>query len=171
MRAEKQLLLGEIQEKLQGSKGFIIAKYQALTAVKARELRRLISSANADFEVVRKRVFVKAAESAGIKLDVTDFKGHVGVIFADDPTAISKLAVKYSEENEKSIELLGGHVDGEVCSAEDILAIAKLPGINEMRAEMLGLFEAPLSQMLTLFDAVLTSVPFCLEEKQKKSEE
>lgn len=172
MRAEKQLLLDEVKEKIEESNGFIIARYQAFTAVKAREFRDLVAKANADFEIVRKRVFVKAAESVGIKLNTSDYKGHIGVIFAkDDALKVSKLTVKYSEENGKAIEVLGGQIDGQICSAQDVEAIAKLPSLNELRAELLGLFEAPMSQTLAVLEAALTSVPYCLEEKAKKSSE
>jgi len=172
MRNEKQLLLDEVKEKIEGSKGFIIARYRDFTAGKARSFRDLVAQASGDFEIVRKRVFVKAAEAAGIKLTVADYKGHIGVIFAnEDTTKVSKLAVKYSEENDKAIEVVGGHIDGIVCTGEEIEAIAKLPSLEELRAELLGLFEAPMAQTLAAINAVLTSVPCCLEEKAKKSQE
>lgn len=172
MRDEKQLLLDEVKEKIEGSKGFIIASYQNFTSDKARAFRSMVAEANCDFEIVRKRVFVKAAEAVGIKLNAEDYKGHIGVIFAhEDAAKITKIAVKYSEDTEKVIELVGGHIDGQICTAEDVEAIAKLPGMDEMRAEFLGLFEAPMSQTLAVLEAVMTSVPYCLEEKAKKSSE
>lgn len=170
MRDEKQLLLDEIKEKIEGSSGFIVASYQNFTSAKAREFRNLIAEANADFEIVPKRVFVKAAEKLGILLNADDFKGHIGVLFTqDDAAKISKLTVKYSESSENAIEIVGGHIDGQICSAEDVIAIAKLPGMNEMRSEFLGLLEAPMSQTLATLEAIMTSVPYCLEEKAKKS--
>lgn len=172
MRDEKQLLLDEVKEKIEGSEAFIIASYQNFTSDKARAFRALVAKANGDFEVVRKRVFVKAAEAVGIKLNADDYSGHIGVIFAkEDATKITKIAVKYSEDNEKAIQVIGGHIDGQVCSAEEMEAIAKLPSLNEMRSELLGLFEAPLSQTLAVIEAIMTAVPYCLEEKAKKSSE
>ncbi len=171
MRKDKQLLLDEVKDKIEGSNGFIVIRYQ-FDAVKARRFRDLVSEANADFEVGRKRVIVKAAEERGIKFNVEDFSGHIGVIFAnEDASKVSKFAFKYSEENEKEIEVLGGHIDGQICSAQDVEAIAKLPGLNELRSQFLGLLEAPMSQTLATIEAVLTSVPYCLEEKAKKSSE
>ncbi len=172
MRAEKELLLEEVKDKIEESEGFLIASYKNFNAPKARALRDLVAEANADFEVVRKRVFVKAAEAAGIRLSANDYDGHIGVIFVkEDVTKVTKLAIKYSEENERTIQILGGRIDGQVCSAEDVEAIAKLPSMNEMRAELLGLFEAPMAQTLAALEAVMTSVPYCLEEKAKKSSE
>jgi len=171
MRAEKQLLLDEIQEKIEGSKGFIVARYQDFSAARAREFRDHVAEVGGEFEVVRKRVFVKAALASGIEFDVQALEGHVGIIFAqDDVTQVAKSTVKYGDDNDKSVAVLGGQIEGEYCSAEEVEAIAKLPSLQELRAQILGLFEAPMSQTVAAFQAALTSILYCVEEKSKKDE-
>ncbi len=169
MRQEKQLLLDEIKEKIDGSKGFIVASYSDFTAQKARDFRDKVSEAGGEFEVVKKRVFIQAAKAYGIELDVNELKGHVGVIFAhEDASQVAKSTVKYSDENDKAVAVLGGQIEGEYCSAEEVEAIAKLPSLSELRAQLLGLFEAPMAQTVGAIQAVLTSILYCLEEKSKK---
>lgn len=169
MRAEKQLLLDEIQEKIEGSKGFIVARYQDLSAARAREFRDHVAEVGGDFEVVRKRIFIKAAAALGIELNVKALEGHVGIVFAqDDVTQVAKSTVKFGDEHDQSVAVLGGQIEGEFCSAEEVEAIAKLPSLQELRAQILGLFEAPMSQTVGAVQAVLTSVLYCLEEKSKK---
>lgn len=170
MRAEKQLLLDEIKEKIEGSNGFILARYQNFTAARARAFRDHVAEVGGEFEVVRKRVFIKAALEKGIEIDVSGLEGHVGIVFAhDDVTSVAKSTVKYGDDHDKSVAVLGGHIEGEFCSAEEVEAIAKLPSLNELRAQLLGLFEAPMSQTVGAIQAVLTCVLYCLEEKSKKS--
>lgn len=169
MRQEKQLLLDEIKEKIEGSSAFIVTKYQKFSAIKAREFRDIVSKVNGDFEVVRKKVFVKAAEAAGLKLDVEQFDGHIGIIFArEDAVEVSKAALKYGDETDSSIEIIGGQVEGKFYNAEDVKAIARLPGKQEMQAQFLGLLEAPLSQTLATLEAILTSLPHCFENKSNQ---
>jgi len=169
MRQEKQLLLDEVKEKIENSKGFILTRYQTFSAPRARDFRDKMAEIGGEFEVVKKRVFIKAAQTCGIDIDVSTLGGHVGVIFAqDDATQIAKNAVKYGEENENSIVILGGRIEGEECSAEDVVAIAKLPPLQELRAQILGLFEAPMAQTVGTIQAALTSILYCLEEKSKK---
>ena len=55
-----------------------------------------------------------------------------------------------------------------MCTAADVEAIAKLPNLNEMRAQFLGLLEAPMAQNAQVVHAVLASVLYCLEEKGKQ---
>lgn len=169
MRKEKQLLLDEVKEKIAGSKSFIVARYQEFSAARARAFRDHIAAVGGEFEVVKKRVFVKAAAQLGLALNVKELQGHVGIVFArEDATAVAKSTVKYGDDNDKSIAVLGGQIEGEYCSAEDVIAIAKLPGIQELRAQILGLFEAPLSQTVGTLNAALTSIIYCCDEKSKK---
>lgn len=160
MRAEKQLLLDEVKEKIDASKGFVIANYKGMSAQKARAFRDTVASANGDFEIVRKRVFAKAAEKIGIKLDADSLKGHVGILFAkEDAIALSKVAVEFSDKNDKTFELLGGMIDGAYCSGAEVQALASLPSLNELRGQFIGTLQAS-----------LTSLLYCLEEKSKQEE-
>jgi len=169
MREEKQLLLDEIKEKIEESKGFIIAGYQGFSSVRIREFRDKMAEAGGEFEVVRKRIFIKAAETLGIKFDFNVFQGHIGIIFArEDVTQITKDVVKYGEEHDKVIVVLGGQIEGKKCSAEDLEAIAKLPSLLELRAQFLAQLEAPMTQTVGVVQAVLTSILYCIEEKGKK---
>jgi large subunit ribosomal protein L10 len=169
MREEKQLLLDEIKEKIEESSGFVALNYQSFTASRARQFRDSMAELGGEFEVVRKRVFIKAAESIGLQFNIQELQGHIGIIFArQDVTQVIKGAVKFGEDNDKAVTLLGGHVDGAICSADEIEAIAKLPGIQEMRAQLVGLLVAPMVQTVQALQAVLTNVLYCLEEKGKK---
>jgi large subunit ribosomal protein L10 len=54
-----------------------------------------------------------------------------------------------------------------MCSASDVEQISKLPGKDEMRSQFLGTLEAPLAQTLSVLEALLTSVMYCLENKSQ----
>ncbi len=169
MRAEKQLLLDEVKEKIKEANGFIIAGYTDFSAARSREFRDQVNAVGGEFEVVRKRVFLKAAEDQGITLDGGTLHGHIGVIFAhEEVTAVAKSAVNYGEKNGKSIAVLGGLIEGEVCSAQEVEAIAKLPSLNELRAQLVGLFAAPMTQVVGTLQAALTGVIHCIDQKSTK---
>lgn len=169
MRAEKQFLLDEIKEKIEKSNGFVVACYQNFTPAQAREFRDQIAEVDGEFEVVKKRVLIKAASTLGIEFEDGSFEGHVGVLFAsEDPLPIAKKAVKYGEDNSDAIRVLAGHMEGQVMSAEEVVAVAKLPSKDELRAQIVGLFEAPMSQTVGVMNAIMTSIMHCLEAKANK---
>jgi len=168
MKHEKQLLLDEIQGQIQKSPSYLIAQYAKLTANKANEFRRQMAKIGVDFEVVRKRVLIKAAHEAGITLVVDDLPGHIGLLMPkNDPVEATKAVLQYSDSNDGCFTLLGGRVEGLHVSATDMKRLSQLPSKPEMRAQFLGLLEAPLAQTLAVMDALLSSVVYCLDNKSK----
>ncbi|MEZ5315650.1 MAG: 50S ribosomal protein L10 [Chlamydiales bacterium] len=169
MRTEKKFLLGAIKDKIENSNGFVITCYKDFSAARARQFRDQIAQIGGEFEVVPKRVFIKAAFDQGIEINPTYLEGHIGVVFSlNDLTQLIKTTVKYGDDHDQSIKVLGGHIEGEFCTAEEVTTIATLPSLDEMRAQILGLFEAPLSHSVGAIQALLTALPYCLEEKGKK---
>lgn len=169
MRQEKQLLLDEIKGKIDGSTALVLTRYSKLTPNDADGFRRSISEAGGAYAVVRKRVLVKAAEKGGIALDPEMLKGNIGVMFAyEDPLKPTKALFQFADKNKENFEILAGHFEGKLCSAADVKAISELPTQDAMRAQFLGLLEAPMSQTLAVMEALLTSIMHCLENKSKE---
>jgi large subunit ribosomal protein L10 len=171
MRTEKELLKQEIKDKLDRFGSFVIMQYTGLTANMANEFRREMGKLGGDVEVVRKRVLLKAAEDAGVQLDLSSLPGHIGIVFlGQDPIETTKMVFKFSQDREKVIQVIGGRFDGQLYSGADVERLSTLPGKNEMRAQLLSVLEAPLSQTLAVMEALLASVPYCLDNKGKQGE-
>ena len=171
MNKEKQLLLDEIQDQIARSGSFITLQYTKVTANQANAFRREMEKVGGSLEIVKKRLFIKVLESIGEKCDLSVLPGHVGLVFAtQDPIETTKAIVKFSKSNENTFALIGGRVDGKLIDAKDVERLSKLPSKDQMRAEFLGLLEAPMAQTLSVMDALLTSVVHCLANKAEESE-
>lgn len=168
MRPEKKLLLDEIKQKIDASTAMIIARYDRLAPNLSWELRGLLAKSGSLFEVVRKRVFLKAVEQAGLQMDEVLLKGHIGVVFVNQPDAMAptKAILKFSEDNGQLLELLCGHLEGKMVPGPEIEALSKLPGMDEMRAQFLALLTSPMSQMLSTLEAVMAEPLSILEQKK-----
>ncbi len=172
MRQEKQLLLDEIKEKIDLSKSMVLASYQQLTPNATADFRMNIAKHGGCVEVVRKRILVKAAEAAGFGLNIEALPGHIAIIFSgEDPVATTKLLYQFSKDNNDVLEVVGGRFEGQTCSSSDIELISQMPNKEEMRAQFLGLLEAPMSQTLAVVEALLTSVMHCIENKSQEGAE
>jgi large subunit ribosomal protein L10 len=172
MRPEKELLKQEVENKIKHYKSFVIMQYAALTANTANDFRREISKMGGEVEVLRKRILLKAAENAGVKLDLTALEGHIGLVFlGEDPIETTKAVFKFSQERDQVIKVRGGHFEGQIYGGEDMEKLSKLPGKDEMRAQLLSVFEAPMSHTLAVMDAILSSVVYCLDNKAKQESE
>jgi large subunit ribosomal protein L10 len=169
MREEKQLLLDEIRDKIDGSTALVLTRYKKLSPDLSADFRKSLRDSGGSFSVVKKRVFLKAAEDGGVTLDPSMLEGHIGVIFAhEDPITTTKALFAFAKENEEIFEVLAGQFEGRLCNAEDVKAISQLPSQDEMRAQFIGLLEAPMSQTLSVMEALLTSILHCLENKSEQ---
>jgi len=145
---------------------FLITEYKALEANKVSEFRNQLRKLGGNFEVVKKRIFLKALKEKGLQLRLDQLPGHIGLIFASlDPVETTKAVVTFSDANQKAISLVGASLDGVLIDQADVARIALLPSKDQMRAQLLGLLEAPMAQTLSVIEALLASVPCCLDNK------
>ncbi len=166
MRKEKQFLLDEIKEKLSESKDFVLTNYQGIDPNLASDFRMSIIDSGGLFCVVKKRIFLKAAEEAGIKIDKELLKGHIGIVYSgEDAIATAKAVYKFKKENNSLLDVLGGLFEGSMCSPADLKEISQLPSQDQMRSEFLSLLEAPLSGLVSVMDAAMTGVVSCMDQK------
>lgn len=168
MRKEKQYHLNHLQNLIEKHGSFVIMGYERLDASATYELRTEIFKTGGDIEVVPKRLLRKAAEEAGVSLETIELPGHVSLVLAgEDPLATTKALTKFAKGKDQ-ITFLGGHFEGKLCNAKDVVTLSELPSKDEMRAMLLSVFQAPMSQMLAVVNALLTSVPTCLDQKVQK---
>lgn len=169
MREEKQLLLDEVKDQIEEYSNFTIVQYSGVNANTMSSFRTDIAKLGGEVQMVRKRILAKAAAAQGIELDLAALPGHIGVIFSGtDPIETVKAVFGFANEKSYDVQVLAGRLDGQLYNAADVEALSKLPGKDEMRAQLLGLFEAPMSQTVAVINALLASVPYCLENKSKK---
>ncbi len=170
MRPEKKLLLKEIKDKIQSSNAMIVTKYQSVKPNISWELRTSLQKFDSEFEVVKKRIFVKAASECGIELSPENLSGNIGVVFLGEKTVdTAKAFYKFSEDNNDLFEVLLGRFEEKIYSSENVKELSKLPSMEEMRSQFIGLLESPMSQTLAVMESLLTSVIYCLDNKTKES--
>lgn len=171
MRKEKQFLLDEIKQHLSASNDFVITSYQGIDPNAAAGFRMSIVDSGGLFCIVKKRVFLKAAAEVGIAIDKEMLKGHIGIVYSgDDTIATTKAVYKFKNENDKLLDVLGGQFEGKLCSPSDLKEISTLPSQEQMRAEFLGVLEAPLSGIVSVMEAAMSGVVSCMDQQVQKKE-
>lgn len=166
MRAEKELLKREIKDQIEESDSFVIMSYKSFSANAANEFRGEVAKLGGGMEMVKKRVLLKAADEAGVTLDPNVLQGHIGLVFAGkDPIPVTKFVCQASSESNEALTVMGGKFDGTLYSAEQVKVLSELPGKDEMRAQFLATLQAPMVQTVTVMNALLTSLLYCLENK------
>lgn len=171
MRHEKQFLMEEVKGQINKYQSFVILQYLGLSSNALNGFRAAVAEQGGQVEMMRKRILIKAAKAAGITLTRESLDGHIGLVYAGkDILETTKFAFNFSRDSAGAVKIIGGHIDGQLYSAEQVNVLSTLPGKDEMRAQLLSTFEAPMSQTLAVIEALLTSVPHCLENKGKAEE-
>ena len=83
---------------------------------------------------------------------------------------IKILKYKFKKENDKLLDVLGGQFEGKMCSPSDLKEISALPSQEQMRAEFLGVLEAPLSGLVSVMEGAMTGVVSCMDQQVQKKE-
>ncbi|MCA9507452.1 MAG: 50S ribosomal protein L10, partial [Myxococcales bacterium] len=100
-----------------------------------------------------------------------DFVGSTAIAWSNDnPVAPAKVLVKFEKEFEK-LELKAGFSSDARIDAQGINALSKLPSLDELRAQLLGLFTSPASQLLGQINAVAANVVGVLQAKIDKDKD
>ena len=165
MRKEKQLLLEAIEERVGQSGGFLVAEYKNLSANESRKLRNIVAEAGGDVEIIKKKMLMKAMQRCGLPVDHS-FTGSVGLFFAQQRVfEMTKAVYQYTRQHENRLFFLCGKVEGVVIGAEELVALADLPSQDELRAQVIGLLQAPLSGVVGACQNLLAAILHCLKEK------
>ena len=145
-REEKTELLGELNELFSSSELVVVSHYKGLTVAEVSELRNNIRKAGAGFRVTKNRITRLALKGTKFEGLVDLFKGPTAIAFANDPISACKACVEFAKTNEKLI-IVGGAIGTGVISVDEIKKLASIPSMDELRAKIIGLLQAPGAQL------------------------
>lgn len=172
VKETKQAAVTELHDKLGSAKGFYLTDFTGLTVKKVTELRSRLRKAGVEYVVVKNTLAERALEGLDVPADVADFfKGPTAVAFStDDAVSPAKVLVDFAKENDNRPAMKAAVVEGKGYTAAEVERLAKLPGREQLLAELAGAFEAPMSQMLYLLQAKLQETVGLLEALRAQKE-
>ncbi|MDP8218175.1 MAG: 50S ribosomal protein L10 [Candidatus Theseobacter exili] len=169
MRAEKQLMVREMKENFGDSGALVLTDPVKVDVEKLCSLRKALSEVSAGYMVVKNRLLKRVLEeSKGIKdLSIT---GSTAVASSEDPVSLAKVIAEFSKKN-NGPEIKEGILGNQIVSPDKIRELAKLPPREVLLATVVGRIASPLSGLVGVLNARLTSVLYVLngiiEKKQR----
>lgn len=145
-REEKAQLLAELNELFNTAETIVVSHYKGLTVEEVSELRDNIRKAGAGFRVTKNRITRLALKGTKFEALSDLFVGPTAIAFANDPISACKACVEFAKTNEKLLVLGGGMGNG-VLSVDDVKRLAATPSMDELRAKIIGLLQAPGAQL------------------------
>lgn len=145
-REEKAQLLSELNELFSNSEMVVVSQYKGLTVSQISTLRNEIRKVGAGFKVTKNRITRLALKGTKFENLADLFVGPTAIAFANDPISAAKACVEFSKTNEKLI-VIGGSMGAAVLTSAEVSYLATIPSLDELRAKIIGLLQAPASQL------------------------
>jgi large subunit ribosomal protein L10 len=168
-RTEKQQLIDELHRDFQGSPHAILVDYRGLSVPAATEFRRRVRKAGSRYRVVKNTLAQRAIKDTPLERLGPKFDRMTGVAYTgSDPVALAKVLVDFAREH-PALVLKGAVVSGsQTLDAEGVKQLSAMPSLPELRARLLGLFQAPAARLVRVLAAPATQVVRVLKAKQEK---
>ena len=151
-REEKTELLGLLNDVFSKAESVVLAEYKGLTVAEADALRNAIREAGASIRVTKNRIARLAVKDTKFEGLADLFKGPIIMAYANDPISACKACVNFAKENEKLV-IVGGALTDKALTIDDIKQLASIPSMDELRAKLVGLLQAPASKVARVFKA------------------
>ena len=159
-KADKEAVVADLVDQLRTAESLIVADYRGLTNAKLETLRDRLREHGARFSVVKNTLARRAAETAGAEPLLALLEGPSAIAFiksGGDAVAVAK-ALSDSARETKILTLRGGVLEGVPITGEDVESLAKLPPLDVLRSQVVGVIIAPLTQLLGLLSAPLSDL-------------
>lgn len=157
-KSEKEASVSELKEKFSKANGAVLSEYRGLKVDELSALRRSLRGVSAEIKVAKNTLARIAAKGTDLERLDNHFVGPVAIVLSyADQAAMAKALTEFAKDQEK-FKITAGVLGSTVLDADGIKALAELPGINELRAKILGLIHAPASRVARLMVTPATQV-------------
>ena len=130
----------------------VVTRNLGLSVAQSTNLRNKMRDAGASYKVAKNRLArlaLKDTDYAGLEEHLT---GPTAIAYSVDPIAAAKAVVEFAKTNDK-LEIVGGSMGSTALNAEGVKALATMPSLDELRAKIVGLVNAPATKVVQLVNA------------------
>ena len=130
----------------------VITRNLGMSVAQSTDLRTKMRDAGASYKVAKNRL-------ARLALNETDYSdlsdlltGPTAIAYSTDPVAAAKAAVDFAKTTDK-IQIVGGSMGGQLLDEAGVKALASMPSLDELRAKLIGLVNAPATKIAQVVNA------------------
>ena len=162
-REEKARVIDELADKLRGS-SVVLVNYRGMNVAQSTQLRARSRELGVDFVVAKNTLTQLAADKAGVEGLRGFLVGPTAIAVSEDPVAGAKLMREFSDEIE-TFEVKGGLLEGgRVVDAEDVIALSRLPGREQLIAQVVGGIQSPIVGLVNVLNGTIRNLAVVLNQ-------
>lgn len=169
-RTEKTAEIAEIASKFEKMTSAVFVSFQGLDVAAVTKLRNEFRKSGVEYRVVKNTLVKHALRGKGYAEQLgKTLTGMTGVAWSyEDPSAAAKVVSAFRKDHEK-LTVKAGLIEGTILDAASVEnSLAKMPGKNELRAQLLATLQAPAQQLVRLLAAPSQNLVYALDAKRRK---
>ena len=151
-RAQKPIVVEELNRVFNEVNVVIVTRNLGLTVAQSTALRLKMRDGGATYKVT-KNSLAKIATKGTVYESLSELlTGPVALASSIDPVAAAKIVVEFAKANDK-LEIVGGAMGSTVLDVDGVKALATMPSLDELRAKIVGLVQAPATKVVQIVQA------------------
>ena len=140
-------MIGQLHAKMAKAKAAILAEPRGLDVATVTELRRKCREAQVEYRIVKNTLAVRAAKGTPVEPLSDKFVGPTALVMSySDVVAPAKILVDFGKDRE-NFAIRTAVIEGKVVDAKGIQALARMPGLKELRGKIAGLVAQPAAKL------------------------
>ena len=166
-KEKKKMYIEEMKDFFNKRSSILVTHYQGLTVKQIDKLRAEMRKHGILFKITKNRITKLALEGSKFKKLENLFSGPTAVAFSEDAITSAKILTKFAKNN-SNLKIIGGIMEEDQLSVEDVEKIATLPTLNEARAKIAGILTAPAQKIMSILLAPGSKIAILALAKSKK---
>jgi len=168
-RAKKEQLVEKLTSTFKDTKSVVFTEFSAVQVSQMEEMRKKARQEGVRVIVAKKTLMNIAAKEAGVEdLDTSNLPNSVVSLFGtEDEVSAAKLAAEFAKEHD-DVNIVGGIFEGSFASADQMIALSKIPSREELYAKLVGSINAPVSGFVNVLAGNLRGLVTTLKAIQEQ---
>ena len=164
---KKKNYIEEMKAFFKKTNSVFVTHYQGLSVKQIDELRNEMRKNGILFKITKNRITKLALEGSKFKKLENLFSGPTAVAFSEDAITSAKILTNFAKKN-TYLKIIGGIMEEEPLTVEDVEKIATLPTLDEARAKIVGILSTPAQKILSILLAPGSKIAILAHAKSKK---
>ena len=166
-RNQKTDLVKTLRNTFEDAASVVVVHCMGLTVAESTDLRNKMRNDNCNFKVTKNKITRLALKDTKYQHMDEMFRGPTAIGSSKDPVMAAKVLVNFANENEKLV-IIGGGLEDKSLSKDEVVALAKLPSLNDLRGKLVGLLQAPASKIARLTKEPASKVLRTISQKSQQ---
>jgi large subunit ribosomal protein L10 len=166
-KEKKKAYIEEMKNFFTKTSSVFVTHYQGLTVKQIEVLKKEMRDHGILFKVTKNKITKLALEGSKYKKLEKLFTGPTAVAFSEDAITSAKILTKFAKSN-SNLKIIGGLMDKEPLTLEEVANIATLPTLGEARSKIVGILTAPAQKIISILLAPGSKIAILAHAKSKK---